>query len=345
MNKLTKELKKISMLNAPSGQEDNVREYFKEEFSKMSKRPTFDNLGSTFTKFGNKGLKIMIAAHMDEVGFMVTNITKEGFLKVTNIGGIIPILMANSLVTVLADKKEIPGVVLGLPSHLFSGNEIPKTATEDLVIDIGATSKEEVIKMGIEKGNFAVPRGEFLELSKNRISTKAIDNRFGCTLALEIARELNNDINNTVIIGATVQEEVGLRGAKTAVNKYQPDIFIAIDASSSTDYFDTKENKIELGQGFLLRHMDPRMITNQSIKSELIRICKKHKIKYQDFTSKGATDAAMAQVSLEGVPSLVVGIPIRGIHTNHCVMDLNDYKEAKKAVVKFIQEVNLTKGE
>ena len=198
----------------------------------------------------------MVAGHMDEVGLMVVGITEMGMIKMNPLGGLNGEVFVSQVLNVYTKKGVIKGVVGAIPPHL---KKEQNTSLSELILDIGASSKDEAKDMGVELGNMILYSNPFTYTANpNRLIAKAIDNRYGCGLALETIEAFENkDLPFTLVVGATVQEEVGLRGAETAVNMFNPDVFLALDASPVNDALD-KDSLGGLGKGFLLRMYDPK---------------------------------------------------------------------------------------
>jgi glutamyl aminopeptidase len=282
-------------LNGISGYEKSVRKYMKEELTKVSDNIIQDRLGSIFgvKKGSSEGPVIMVAGHMDEVGAMVIGITDKGFLKIQPIGGLNAEVMVSQNVEVVVDfSKTIKGVVASTPPHLTKDDQPnPKIDFDSLLVDVGADSKEHVEQMGIKIGaQVLIVNSYYFTEDGKKIVSKAWDNRFGCGMALEILRELQGkDHPNTVISGATVQEEVGLRGAVTASQMVKPDLFIAVDVSPVGDFLEKPHPKAfgKLGEGFLIRFYDPRNIMNPEIKAYFEELAKKHNIKIPRISFDG----------------------------------------------------------
>lgn len=332
----------LMSLNAVSANENSVRKYFIEFISKYPNyQIKMDNLGSVFAvkNSKNKDAKtVMIAGHMDEVGFMVSSITKNGHLKLQPLGGFkIDVLFSQVLDLHLDSGEIIKGVIGSLPPHIKSANS---AQISDLLFDIGATSKEEAIAFGVSVGQMvAFPKNFVQTKNKDRYISKAIDNRFGCGLALEaIAHFHDLDLDVNLVIGATVQEEVGLRGAATSVNLFKPDVFIALDASPVNDLQSTDE--VSLGKGFLMRLYDPRNVMHQGLLKFFRKVSHENDIKYQNFQSLGGTDAARALDSLDGVLATTIGLPARYIHSSAALFDVNDINEARKMLYNVVTTLN-----
>ncbi len=341
-----KEYEILTNLNGISGFEKNVRAYVKNELEKTADEILRDRLGSIFgVKKGPKGSPvIMIAGHMDEVGAMVVGITDTGMLKMQSIGGLNPEVMVSQNVNVVLKDKTIKGVVTSIPPHLSKGDE-SRTKFDDLLVDIGADDKEHAQKMGIRIGQQIVPVNNYYVTDDGKkIVSKAWDDRFGCGMALEVFKELENiEHPNTVICGCTVQEEVGLRGAATASQMIQPDLFLAVDVSPVSDYTGKPDGFGKLGAGFLMRFFDPGCIMNPELKNYFEQIAIDNKIDFQMFLSHGGTDAAKAQYAGKGVLSTTIGLPGRYIHSTTTMIHIDDVEAVKKMLIAIIKDFDSEK--
>lgn len=333
--------KDLFTLEATSGFEKPVRDYMV-NFMKDYKNFTIekDHLGSVFAIKKAKDLNapvVMVAGHMDEVGLMVVGITKYGMLKLQNIGGLNGEVFISQVLNVHTKDGIIKGVIGALPPHLKQSQQ---TQISDLILDIGAKTKEEALSFGVELGNMVLFDNPFYYTkNKQRVISKAIDNRYGCGLALEALKAFNDiELPYTLVVGATVQEEVGLRGAETAVNKFAPDIFLALDASPVND-MTSSDSLGQLGAGFLLRLYDPRNVMHTGLLDYFVKLAKKHKISYQYFTSKGGTDAAKALDLKDGVLATTIGLPARYIHSTAAMMDIDDLNSAKKMLFRVLKDL------
>lgn len=333
---------KLVNMNGISGNERFVRKFVREELEKVSDCLVQDKLGSVFGVSHGEGPVIMIAGHMDEVGAMIVKITKKGFLKIHPIGGIVPeVMLSQNMNVVINESKVIRGVIGAIPPHISKGNDAPKKELtfDDLLLDVGADSYDDAIKMGIRVGQQVVFNNEYYVMEDgHKIVSKAWDNRFGVGMAIEIMQEIKGmDHPNTVVAGATVQEEVGLRGATTATNLVEPDLFIAVDVSPVGDFLDENNPKAfgKLGEGFLVRFYDPRCIMHNGIREYFDKLAKENNIKCQYFLSQGGTDAAAAQYS--GAISTTIGLPGRYIHSSAAIIDVRDVEEVKKMLIALIK--------
>ncbi|MDD4212025.1 MAG: peptidase M28 [Bacilli bacterium] len=331
------------LVNLPgiAGHESMVRSFVKEELEKHTDEIIQDRLGSIFGVDRKKGPTIMIAGHMDEVGLMVIRITDEGFIKMLPIGGIqAEVYYSQNMEVIISPTKRIKGLIGAIPPHINRGSDEAKKdlSFDDLLLDIGASSKQEALDWGITVGQAIVSQNNYYVMEDGKkIVSKAWDNRFGVGMALEVfaeAKKLNHP--NTLICGATVQEEVGLRGATTASNLVKPDLFIAVDVSPVGDFLSKDHPRAfgKLGEGFLIRFYDPRCIMHQGIQGYFEKLAREHHIKCQYFLSMGGTDAAAAQYS--GAIATTVGLPGRYIHTNAAIIDVRDVEEVKKMLLALV---------
>lgn len=331
--------KTLCDLPGVSGYEHHVRAFMRQELAKYSDEIVQDKIGSIFAikraKNPNAPI-VMIAGHMDEVGLLVTGITETGALKISNMGGLGAEVLISQHVEVHTDKGVIAGIIGSVPPHI-GGNE--KLEVNQLLIDIGANDKDHAIALGIKPGNMATFKNFFTYTAdKEKVISKAWDDRWGCGMALELLKDIQHDtFDVTLVIGATVQEEVGLRGATTSVNMIKPDVFIALDASPLNDVVKDPNAFGKLGEGFLLRMYDPRNIMHTGLREFFLSLTKKHKIPYQIYTSKGGTDAARALDLNEGTLATTIGLPCRYIHSTASMMSIKDHEAAKKMLRKVIK--------
>lgn len=341
MKQATQDLfKTLTELQGAPGNEHLVRKFMKGELEKYSDEIIQDNLGGVFGVKNGKGPKVMVAGHMDEVGFMITQITDNGMLRFQTLGGWWNQVMLAQRVQVMTDSGPVIGVIGSIPPHNLTPEQRKKQMEmKNMLIDIGADDKEDAQKIGIKPGQPAVPICPFTPMANDKkILAKAWDNRYGCGLAVELMKELQGEtVPNQLYSGATVQEEVGLRGSQVAANMIQPDIFYALDASPANDMSgDTKEFG-QLGKGALLRIFDRTMITHKGIKEFILDTAESNNIPYQYFISQGGTDAGRVHLSGNGVPSAVIGICSRYIHTAASMIHVDDYAAAKELLVKLVK--------
>lgn len=332
--------KTLTELQGPPGNERRVREFMQQELTKYADEIVFDNLGGIFGIKKGSGPRVMVAGHMDEVGFMVTQITDQGLLRFQTLGGWWSQVLLAQRVQVMTDSGPVIGVVSSIPPHLLSESQRKKPMEiKNMLIDIGADDNEDAAKMGVKPGDSIVPICPFTPMENpKKILAKAWDNRYGCGLAIELLKELQNEETpNELYAGATVQEEVGLRGAEVAANMIKPDIFYALDASPANDMSGDKDQFGNLGKGALLRIFDRTMITHRGLREFILDTAETNDIPYQYFISQGGTDAGKVHIANEGVPSAVIGICARYIHTAASIIHIDDYEAAKELLIKLVK--------
>ncbi|OEH55334.1 peptidase M28 [Oceanobacillus sp. E9] len=332
--------KTLTELQGAPGNEHPIRAFMKDELGKYSDEVIQDNLGGTFGVKHGDGPRVMVAGHMDEVGFMVTQITENGMLRFQPLGGWWNQVMLAQRVQVMTANGPVIGVIGSIPPHLLTEAQRSKPMEiKNMLIDIGADDKEDVNKIGVKPGDSIVPITPFEPMANNKkILAKAWDNRYGCGLAIELLKELQNEeLPNQLYSGATVQEEVGLRGAQVAANMIQPDVFYALDASPANDASGDKQAFGHLGKGALLRIFDRTMVTHKGMREYVLDTAESNNIPYQYFISQGGTDAGRVHLANDGVPSAVVGICSRYIHTSASIIHVDDYAAAKELLVKLVR--------
>ncbi|MFC7681442.1 M42 family metallopeptidase [Paenibacillus sp. GCM10028914] len=348
MNQETMDLlKTLTEFPAAPGFERELRSWVKDALSPYTNEFLQDRLGSIFgvLRGNDEGPRVMVAGHMDEVGFMVTGITEAGMIRFQPLGGWWSQAVLAQRLQIITDQGPIVGVVGSIPTHLL--DEATRSKPVDIktmYIDIGADNKAEAESFGIRPGQQIVPICEFTPLANpKKIMAKAWDNRYGVGLAIELVKALHGEkLPNTVYAGATVQEELGLRGARTSANLIQPDIFFGLDASAANDMMGDKNQFGQLGQGALLRIFDPTMLTHRGMVEYVQDTADTNKIKYQYFVSPGGTDAGQVHLSGIGVPSTIIGICSRYIHTSSSIIHTDDYEAAKELLIKLVKGLDRT---
>lgn len=338
----------LTEIPGTSGFEREVRRFVRKELEPYADEIIQDRLGSIFgVKHGNvNGPKVMVAGHMDEVGFMITSIADNGMLRFQTIGGWWSQVLLAQRVNVVTDNGPIPGVIGSIPPHLLDETKRSKPMDVDkMYIDIGADSRKEAEQMGVRPGLQAVPECPFTPLADgNKFMAKAWDNRYGVGLAIELLKQLHGDdtLPNVLYSGATVQEEVGLRGAETAASLINPDICYVLDASPANDTFGDANAFGRLGQGVLLRIYDRTMVTHRGMVEFVRDTAESGRIPYQYFISPGGTDAGKIHLHGTGVPTAVIGICARYIHTSASIIHMDDYAAAKELLVRLVKATDKT---
>lgn len=348
MHKETMEMfRTLTELPGAPGNEHAVRDYMREELRKYADEVIQDNLGGIFgvRKGPEDGPRIMVAGHMDEVGFMVSQITDNGMIRFQPLGGWWSQVLLAQRVQVMTDNGPVIGVIGSIPPHLLSDQVRNKPMDiKNMLIDIGADDKDDAKRIGIRPGQQIVPVTSFTPLAnEKKILAKAWDNRYGCGLAIELLKELHGEsLPNQLYSGANVLEEVGLRGAAAAATMIDPDLFFALDASPANDANGDKNEFGQLGKGTLLRIFDRSMVTHRGMREFVLDMAETHQIPYQYFISPGGTDAGRVHTSNKGVPSAVIGICSRYIHTSGSIIHTDDYAAAKELLVKLVKACDKT---
>lgn len=337
--------KRLTEAGGAPGFEHDVRQIMKEELSQVTEELVYDNLGSIFGVLRGKqtGPKIMVAGHMDEVAFMVTRITEKGFIQFQPLGGWWSQVLLAQRVEIITKKGKIPGVISSIPPHNLPESMRSKPIDiKKMYVDVGADDREDAIGMGISPGQPIVPVCPFTVMANpKKLMAKAWDDRYGCALTVEMMKVMKNTPHPNIIYGgATVQEEVGLRGAATAAQLIEPDLFFALDASPGGDIPGVKDGMGKLGEGVLMRILDRTMITLPGLRDYMIDTAEKLGIPYQFFVSQGGTDAGRVHVSGKGIPSAVIGIPARYIHSHAAIIHRDDYEAAKRLLIALLKQID-----
>ena len=333
--------KNLMMLPGTPGDESKIRNYVKAHIAKFPQYSIIeDHLGSVFAfKKGTGNSKVMVAGHMDEVGFMVVGITNQGQLNIQPVGGIDPKIVLAQTYDVHTEKGIIKGYIGAIPPHL---NLQQNVNYESILVDIGVSSKEEASALGVQLGDRITFEPRFEQLTEHRFLAKAVDNRYGVGLALELIEALKDQtLDYDLYIGATVQEEVGLRGAETSINTIEPDVFIALDASPMNDAGGDTDNGLK--KGFLLRMYDPRNTMPEYLKHNIVSLAERHNIPYQYYISKGGTDAAKALDMHQGIVSTTIGLPARYIHSPAAIFDKRDLHACFQMIKTLLTTLDQTK--
>lgn len=342
--KLVDSLEKLSNACGVTGREEEVSDILKTMLKPYVDEVKVDRLGNVIgVKKGAKkdAPKVMLAAHMDEIGLIVKNINKDGFLQFSKLGGIDDRILIAQRVTVHTEKGKEPGIIGSRPPHIMKDEERKKIVEVDsLFIDIGAASKDEAQKMGVKIGDVVSFDTQFAKITDDLVAGKAFDDRVGCLLLVEVMKQLEN-AECTVYAVGTVQEEVGLRGATVSAFHISPDVALAFDVTVAGDVPGVQEIEapVKMKKGPVIGVMDAGLITHPKVLKMLTNAAKKAKIEYQLETGlAGSTDAARIALSREGVPCGVLSIPTRYIHSPSSMLSLSDVQKTAKLAVAAITE-------
>jgi endoglucanase len=340
---MIKLIKKLSEAHGVPGSEDEVSAIIKAELEDYCE-VKHDIMGNLIAKKNGGKKKIMVAAHMDEIGLMIRHIDEKGFIKFLTLGGFFDQTILNQSAVVHTKKGRLPGVVGSKPPHLMEEKEKDKPIkSKDMFIDVGAGDGKAVKKLGVSVGDHITFQVPFRELKNGLITGKAFDNRLGCAVMVEVMKNIES--KHTVYAVGTVQEEVGLKGARTSAYAIDPDIAIALDVAPAGDFPGTKpeEAMIELKKGPVITIADGKgrgIITHPNVRDSIIRTAEKRKLPYQlEVGEGGTTDATAIQLTKGGVLSGVVSVPTRYIHTPVEVASLLDIQNTVKLVTNYLEDL------
>jgi endoglucanase len=344
---LAENLEKLSNACGVAGREAEVRNLMIKLLKPHVDEICVDKLENVIAiKKGKKTApKIMLAAHMDEVGLMVKTISKDGFLQFAKMGGIDDRILLAQKVTVHTEKGPLPGIVGSKPPHIQKEEERKKIVTfDELFIDVGAESREGAAKMGIKVGDVIGFDVKYARIGKDTVIGKAFDDRVGCAVMIETLKLLEKS-DCTIYAVGTVQEEVGLRGAATAAFGVDPDVGLALDVTVAGDVPGVREfdTTVKMGKGPTLTVSDSGLITHPKILRLLLDSAEENKIAYQvEAGLLGSTDAARISLTRQGVPSGTISVPTRYIHSPVGMLSLKDAENSAKLATVAIQKIQKT---
>lgn len=321
-------LKKLVDAFSPSGDERIVAEIIKDEIKSYVDEIIIDSLGNLIAHKKGNGKKVMVAAHMDQIGLLITDIDEKGFLRFTNIGGISPYISYGQRVVF---KNGRIGIV-----YAESMDDMSKLKLENMYIDIGVNSREEAEKrIGI--GDTCVYISQYYE-DENNVISGCLDDRIGCYVLIEALKDLKN-VENNIYFVFTTQEEVGLRGAKTSAYRIDPDFGIAVDITGSGDTAKAKRLAVGLNKGAAIKVKDNSIIVNPKIKDFMVEVAKENNIPYQlEVLEYGGTDSGAINLTKEGVPTGAISIPTRYAHSGSETISKNDVNNCIKLLTGILNK-------
>ncbi len=328
-------LEQLSNVCGVAGREDRVRALMLEMLEPHVDEIREDKLGNVIgIKKGSKGTPtLMLAAHMDEIGLMIKNITKDGFIQFSKMGGIDDRILISQNVLVHTDKGAITGVIGSKPPHILKEEERKKIVEADeLFIDVGAADKATAQEMGVRIGDTVSFNIQFSRVAGNSVVGKAFDNRAGCTALIEIMKSLP-PMECTVYAVGTIQEEVGSRGAGVSAFGLNPDVAVAVDTTVAGDVPGVSEAvaPTKMRKGPCLTVADAGFITHPKVLRWLVDAAEEISVPYQLETGlRGSTDAARIALTREGIPCGVLAIPVRYIHSAVSLLSLDDLNNTVK---------------
>ena len=337
-----KYFKEITQLVGPSGCENNVAFYLKNEYEKLGFETIVDNLGSIFALKKSKNpdaKRVMVAGHLDEVGFYVVRILENGLIQTSPIGIHNLVALQGQRVVALNNKNQQIHGVIDANYELGSYEKTALNAKSNL-FDFGFTSKEEVLKAGINIGTPITFEGKFeYSFNKEAIMSKALDSRFGLILGLELLNEVKDlDLPFDLYVGGTVQSEVAHRGANTASYMIKPDLSIVLETAPAKDY-DSLNNHGKLGSGVLVRILDRTMIGFKSLLDFQTNALNTLNIPYQNYETTLTSDTGNIHRSLDGIVTLSHGVCVRNMHTPSALISVKDYEGCRDSLTFMIKEL------
>lgn len=344
-------LEKYANETGVSGNEDRIRALLKADMKGYVDEIREDKLGNVICiRKGTspKGPVILLAAHMDEIGLMVKRIDENGFLKFARIGGWFDQTLLNQRVIVHAKKGDIVGVIGSKPPHVMTPEDAKSPVKyNDMFIDVGAKDADDAAAMGIEPGTYVSTDRDFRKLANGRVTCKAFDNRAGDVIMVEAMRRLKNeDIKATILAVGTVQEEVGLKGAKTAAYASEADVALALDTTIPGDHpgISKDASALEIGKGPVFTVVDASgrgLIAHPTVLKWLRESADKEKLPYQISVGEGGTtDATAIHLTKEGIPTGTISIATRYIHSPVEVLDTADLEACVNILVAALRRAD-----
>ena len=338
-------IKKLTMAFGVSGFEKEVTDIIKNEMSEISEINK-DKIGNIYCKIKGKKEKptIVLIAHTDEIGFMVSDILPSGHLKLQPIGGWNPYTLQSSKVIIRTNcGKKVTGVIGSIPVHFLGKNSGGKPEISDMFVDIGAKSKEDATQnFHIRLGDPVVPHTDFHFVEKSqRIFSKAFDDRIGVAAMVQTAKNITDKSHdNNVIFVGSVQEEVGGRGSHVVAHTTNADVVIVLEGAPADDFPKTSYSpQTAVGNGAHIRLFDPSMIAKKELANFIIHLAEKNGIQYQVAVRKsGGTDGRYMHTAFGGIPTIVLGVPVRYAHSHNGVIALEDFKQLVDLLTVFISE-------
>lgn len=321
-------LRKLLEAYGPSGNEEIIRDLIIEEVKDYVDEIKVDRLGNLIAIKKGGGKKVMIAAHMDEIGLIVTGVDDNGFLRFANIGGVSPFISLGQRVMF---RNGVLGVV-----YMEHMEDMKGLKLEKMYIDIGAKTKEAALNM-ITIGDVCCFYNTYTSLNGN-IVAKSVDDRIGCFIAIETIKQLKDSPNDLYFV-FTVQEEVGIRGAKTAAYSIDPDIGIALDVTATGDTPKARPMAVKLGEGPTVKIKDNSILCHPAVRNLMIETAKEANIPYQlEVLEFGGTDSGAIHMSRNGVPAGVISIPCRYIHSPSETVSESDVENAILLLTKILEK-------
>ncbi|MGD8397414.1 MAG: M42 family metallopeptidase [Anaerolineae bacterium] len=321
-------IKRLTETYGPSGHEDEIREVIRREVEPLADEIRVDTLGNLIAvkKGDGTGKRVMLAAHMDEIGLIISYVDEKGFLRAQPIGGV-------DLTTLVGGRVRFADGTIGVIAPEDRQGYRKEAALSKLYVDVGATSRDEAKDRLGQAVSFVRPMADLGQ----RIVAKALDDRIGCAVLVEVLRRLEATPHDVHAV-FSVQEEVGLRGARTGAYGVKPEVGIAIDITKSADTPEAPKMAMKLGDGPCIKVMDSGMLAHPGVKNLLVDTAEAHDIPYQlEVLDRGTTDAAAIQLAHSGVPAGTVSLACRYFHTPSEMVDMDDVENSVRLLVALLQ--------
>ena len=346
MSELKDLLERLSNAHGVSGYEGSVRRIIEDEVRPYVDEIKTDKMGNLIATKNGGAPSVMLAAHMDEIGLMVKYVDDKGFARFTKTGGWFDQTLLNQRMILHTENGQIYGVLGSKPPHAMKEEDKNKVIkADDMFIDFGAENKEDAEKLGIKAGTPVTSDTGFKPLGNDKVTGKAFDNRAGCAMLIEALRQMK-DVKATVYAVFTVQEEVGLKGAKTSAFGLNPDVAVATDVTITGDHpgIEKKDSAIEMGKGpsVTVSDADGRgIIVPETVLKWLKETAAANNIPYQlEVGSGGTTDASAIHLTREGIPTGVISMPTRYIHTPVSVLSMGDLEKSAELIARAVEIVD-----
>ncbi|MBR1779197.1 MAG: M42 family peptidase [Clostridia bacterium] len=330
-------LKRLCLATGISGDEENIRKIILSQIEGYVEEVNIDNLGNILALKKGKSKpskKLMISAHMDEVGLIATYITEEGYIGFSAVGGIDEKILLGK--TVLIGERKISGVIGVKPVHLLTAEEkLSAIKIDDLYIDIGAKNKDQTLRY-VSLGDFICFGSDF-KVNGDIIMAKALDDRIGCMILIDL---IKSELPFDVYFSFVVQEEIGLRGSTVASYKVAPDSAIVVETTTAADIHGNDDKVCSIGGGPVVPFMDRATVYDRDYYKIAFDLAKKHGLKIQTKTAiAGANDAGAIHKSRGGVKTIAISVPCRYLHSAYSLANIEDIENAEKLVLKLIGSI------
>lgn len=347
MDKKLNLLKRLTDANGVPGNETQVRMVMKNELKNIADSIKTGKLGSfiAYKKANYDNVpKIMIDGHSDEIGMMVKKIDDKGFIKFQTLGGWWGHVMLGQEFNITTEEGNIISSIVGsTPPHLLENGARDKVIKPNkMFLDIGVKDKKEVEKLGIQIGDMITPKVQFEQMgNSDYLKAKAFDNRVGCGVGIEVMKNLEDNCPVDLYTVGSVQEEVGLRGAKTTASYIKPDVAFVVDLTFSGDTPGLSDVDIKLGDGPVIVLMDATHIGNKNLKKLAVKVAKELDLNFKfEIMDKGGTDAGRIHLVGDGIPTIGFAIASRYMHSHNTIIHYQDYKDLIKLVTEMCKKID-----